>query len=174
MLNIWKNNQLIIIRHFLINHSECTFFLMSKELIMYESELCFGSAELGCLDGHLHGWTLLSAVDHWMTWPSWNPWIWGRQNSPSAKCIHCSKASLPHSFSSSGMPCLDLQGHRATTPAKLQLSPSETETSMAREELLPVYTKKLFPDLSKYFMEVWTLPFWIITAQTGQPLTFNC
>lgn len=63
---------------------------------------------------------------------------------------------------------------RATTPAKLKLSPSETETSMAREELPPVYTEKLFPDLRKYFMEVWTLPFWIITAQIDWPITFNC
>lgn len=45
---------------------------------------------------------------------------------------------------------------------------------MAREELPPVYTEKLFPDLMKYFMEVWTLPFWIITAQIGWPITFNC
>lgn len=94
---------------------------------------------------------------HWMTWPSWNPWIWGRQNTPSAKCIHCGEVSLSHSFPSSGMPCLDLLGHRAMTPAKLKLSPSESDTSMAREELQRSYTEKLFPDLRKYFMEVWTL-----------------
>lgn len=45
---------------------------------------------------------------------------------------------------------------------------------MAGEELPPVYTEKLFPDLMKYFMEVRTLPFWIITAQIGWPITFNC
>lgn len=113
----------------------------------------------------------LECCYHWMTWPSWIPWTWGRQNTPpSAKCLHCSEVSLSHSFPSTGMPCLDLLDHRAMTPAKLKLSPSEIGTSTAREELPPVCTEDLFPVLRKSFMEVWTLPFWITTAKTA----FKC
>ncbi|KAK4817694.1 hypothetical protein QYF61_025786 [Mycteria americana] len=63
----------------------------------------------------------------------------------------------------------------ATTPAKLKLSPSKGETSVAWAEPPAGYTEKLFPAvLGKYFLEVRTLPLWVINSTNRlapKPLT---
>lgn len=134
---------------------------------MYKAGLCFGSAELG----RLHGWTLLSGVGHWMTCAVMEPVGLGKTKHsffcPSPfKCICCNGAPLAGSFHNDVYAMLGFpQATGATTPAKLKLSPSKGETSMAWAEPPPVYAEKLLPAvLGRYFMEVWTLPFRVINS----------
>lgn len=134
---------------------------------MYESGRCFGLAELGWL----HGWTLLSAVDHWMRCAVMEPMGLGKTKHsvfcPSPfKRICCNGAPRAGSFHSDVCAMLGSpQATQATTPAKLKLSPSKDETSMAWAESPLVYAENLLPALlRRYFVEVWTLLFWVINS----------
>lgn len=133
---------------------------------MYKSGLCFGFAE----PGWLHGWILLSTVDHWMTCTIMERLGLGKIKhsfcSLSFKHICFNGAPLAGSFHSDVYAMLSsLQATGATTPAKLKLSPSESETSMAWAEPSPVYMGKLLPSvLGRYFMEVGTPAFWVINS----------
>lgn len=100
-----------------------------------------------------HGWTLLSAVDHWMAWPSWNPCIWGRQNTPSsAKCIHCSEISLSNTYTAAfpwdavlGSP--RPQGHNSN---KTEIEPLRDWDLHGRRAPTSVHTEAV-PNLEEVF-----------------------
>ena len=118
----------------------------------------------------------MSAVDHWMTGAVMEPMGLGKTKhsffcSMPFKCICCDGAPLAGSFHTDVYTMLVFpQGTGAATPAKLKLSPSKGETSMAWAEPPPVYAEKLLPAvLGRYFMEVWTLPFWVINSTNRLP-----
>lgn len=66
------------------------------------------------------------------------------------QCIDCREVSLSHGFPSSGMPCLDLLGHRAMTPAKLKLSPSDWYLHVQRRTPTSVH-REAVPSLEEVF-----------------------
>lgn len=130
---------------------------------MYKAGLCFALAELG----RLHGWTVLSTADYWMTCHQGAHGSGKTKHSffcPSPfKCICCNGAQLAGSLHTDVYIMLGFpQATGAMTPAKLKLSPTKGETSTTWAEPPPVYTEKLLPAvLGRYFMEVRTLSFWV-------------